>query len=142
MLVDESSGDVFVVSTVSPGQLYNRGGGYRYLTTAELIQRIQQPLATRSSALAFIMHLHSRLTRPVITMIGVFLVIPLIARRERMSLVQNVAMCMAALGLVYGLSIGGMMLGQAAILKPEIAAWGPLVFGGGLCAWLSGCVRT
>ncbi len=89
-----------------------------------------------------IMHLHGRLTRPVITLIGVFLVVPLIARREKMSLVQNVAACMAVLGLVYGLSLGGTMLGQAAILKPEIAAWGPLLFGGALCGWLTGCVRT
>ena len=142
VLADESSGDVFIVSSVSPSQLYNRGGSYRYLTTKELIHRIQLPAGSLSSARAHIMHLHSRLTRPIITLIGVFLVVPLIARREKMSLVQNVAVCMAALGLVYGMSIGGTMLGQAAIVKPEVAAWGPLVFGGGLCAWLTGCVRT
>jgi lipopolysaccharide export system permease protein len=138
----ESGGDVFIVSSVSPSQLYNRSGSYRFLTTSDLIKRIQTPQGSRASARALIMHLHSRLTRPVITLIGVFLVVPLIARKEKMSLVQNVAICMVALGLVYGLSLTGTMLGQAAILKPEIAAWGPLLFGGGLCAWLTGCVRT
>ncbi len=142
VLSDESTGDMFIVSTVSPGQLYNRGGSYRYLTTRELLKRIQLPAGSGSSARALIMHLHGRLTRPVITLIGVFLVVPLIARKEKMSLVGNVAVCMAALGLVYGLSLAGMMLGQAAILKPEIAAWGPLLFGGALCAWLTGTVRT
>jgi len=142
VMQDESSGDVFIVSSVSPNQLYNRGGSYRYLTTRDLLKRIQIPAGSRASARALIMHLHSRLTRPVITLIGVFLVVPLIARKEKMSLVQNVAICMAMLGLVYGMSLAGMMLGQAAILKPEIAAWGPLLFGGALCAWLTGAVRT
>ncbi len=142
VLADRSSGDIFIASSVTPSQLYNRGGSYRYLTTRDLLKRIQIPAGSGSSARALIMHLHGRLTRPVITLIGVFLVVPLIARREKMSLVQNVAACMAVLGLVYGLSLAGMMLGQAAILKPEIAAWGPLLFGGGLCAWLTGSVRT
>jgi len=141
VMADES-GDVFIVSSVSPAQLYNRGGSYRYLTTRDLLKRIQIPAGSGASARALIMHLHSRLTRPVITLIGVFLVVPLIARREKMSLVQNVAMCMFVLGMVYGMSLCGTMLGQAAILKPEIAAWGPLLFGGALCAWLTGCVRT
>lgn len=142
VLADESTGHIFIASSVTPSQLYNRGGSCRYLTTRELLKRIQIPSGSGSSGRALIMHLHGRLTRPVITLIGVFLVVPLIARREKMSLVQNVAACMAVLGLVYGLSIGGTMLGQAAILKPEIAAWGPLLFGGALCGWLTGCVRT
>jgi lipopolysaccharide export system permease protein len=142
VLGDESTGEIFIVSSVSPNQLYNRSGSYRYLTTHELIKRIQIPAGSGSSGRALIMHLHSRLTRPVITLIGVFLVVPLIARREKMSLVQNVAACMAVLGVVYGLSLGGTVLGQAAVLKPEIAAWGPLLVGGSLCAWLTGTVRT
>lgn len=137
----QRSGSVFIVSNLTADQLYNRGGSYRYLSTPELLQRIQLPGSVTSTC-ACIMHLHSRLTRPIITLIGVFLVLPLIARREKMSLVQNVATCMATLGLVYGLSLGGSMLGQSALMKPEIAAWAPLVFGGGLCAWLTGCVRT
>jgi lipopolysaccharide export system permease protein len=142
VLEDQSSGDVFIASSISPSQLYNRSGSYRYLTTRDLLKRIQIPAGSGASARALIMHLHSRLTRPVITLIGVFLVVPLIARREKMSLVGNVAICMATLGLVYGLTLAGTMLGQAAILKPEIAAWGPLLFGGGLSAWLTGSVRT
>jgi lipopolysaccharide export system permease protein len=134
--------DLFIASSVSADQLFNRGGSYRYLSTPELINRIQMPAGSLSSARAHIMHLHSRLTRPVITLIGVFLVLPLIARREKWSLVGNVAVCMAVLGFVYGLSLAGNIMGQSAIMKPEVAAWGPLVFGGGLCAWLTGSVRT
>jgi lipopolysaccharide export system permease protein len=133
---------VFVVSGLSPDQLYNRGGSYRYLTTPELIQRIRLPAGSLSSARAYVMHLHSRFTRPILTLIGVFLVLPLIARREKMSLVQNVAICMASLGIVYGLCLAGQLLGQSLIMKPEIAAWAPLMFGGALCAWLTGAIRT
>jgi len=141
-IIPQKSGDVFVLSSLSADQLYNRGSSYRYLTTPELIQRIQLPAGSLSSARAYIMHLHSRLTRPIITLIGVFLVLPLIARRERWSLVQNVAICMATLGFVYGLSLAGNILGQYSVMRPELAAWGPLMFGGSLCAWLTGCVRT
>lgn len=136
------SGGIFIVSGLTADQLYNRGGGYRYLTTPELIQRIRLPAGSLSSSRAYVMHLHSRFTRPIITLIGVFLVLPLIARREKMSLVRNVAVCMATLGIVYGACLGGQLLGQSLILKPEIAAWAPLMFGGSLCAWFTGVVRT
>lgn len=141
-IIPQKSGDVFIICSLSADQLYNRSSSYRYLTTPELIQRIQLPAGSLSSTRAFVMHLHGRLTRPIITLIGVFLVLPLIARREKWSLVQNTAICMATLGLVYGLSLAGTILGQSAVMRPELAAWGPLVFGGGLCAWLTGCVRT
>jgi lipopolysaccharide export system permease protein len=49
---------------------------------------------------------------------------------------------MASLGIVYGLCLAGQLLGQSLIMKPDIAAWAPLMFGGTLCAWLTGTIRT
>ncbi|MBX3442001.1 MAG: LptF/LptG family permease [Planctomyces sp.] len=142
ILPQRKTDDVFIVSSLSADQLAHRGGGYRFLTTPELLRRIRLPAGSLSSFRAHVMHLHSRLTRPILCLIGVFLVLPLIARRERMSQVQNIAACMAALSLVYGLTIGGGLLGQAAVMRPELAVWGPLTFGAAFSAWLSGGVRT
>ncbi len=47
------------------------------------------------------MHLHSRITRPVVSLMSVFLVIPLILRREKDNLVANILTCTLTLALVW-----------------------------------------
>lgn len=135
-------GEIFVCSELSFDSLYNRSTSFKYLPTRELVQRIRRPASGGLIRRAQILHLHSRLTRPLLTLIGLFLVIPIIAQRERMNLVTNVAVCMGVLGVVYGLSIGLLMLGNTGLMRPEQCAWLPLIFGGGLCGWLAPAVRT
>jgi lipopolysaccharide export LptBFGC system permease protein LptF len=91
---------------------------------------------------AQLLHLHARLTRPILNIIGMFLVIPLVVRREARSLVTSIALCMAMLGLVVGLSEVFGFIGKAALLRPELAVWLPLMIGGGLAAWVSPRVQT
>ena len=122
--------------------MYNRSASFKYLATRELIQRIRRPGSASLTRRAQVLYLHGRLTRPLLTLIGLFLVIPLIAQRERLSLVTNIAICMGVLGVVYGLALGLLMFGNTGLMRPELCAWLPLIFGGGLCAWLAPTVRT
>ena len=141
MLRTNQPGEVFVSSELTFDELYNRSTSFKYLATRELLQRIRRPGAGLLTRKAQITHLHSRLTRPLLTLVGLFLVIPLIAQRERMNLVTNLAICMGVLGVVYGLSIGLLMVGNTGLIRPALAAWAPLIFGGGpLC--LAGAHRA
>jgi lipopolysaccharide export system permease protein len=142
VIPQESPGNVFIRSEVSFDQLYNRNTSFRYLSTQQLISRIRRPSAGASVRRAQLISLHERATRPVLTLIGVFLVMPLIARREKMSLVTNVAVCMATLGAVYGAAQGLLLFGHTGLIRPELCAWLPLCVGGALCAWLSPLART
>jgi lipopolysaccharide export system permease protein len=113
--------------------------------TPELIRRIQQPSITLQSRRKLLVKLHERLTRPLLTVVGLYLVIPLIIRKERMSVMQqvtNIATCMGVLGVVFGVTLGMQLLGSSGFLQPDQAVWGPLIASGGLATWLSGVVRT
>ncbi|MEZ6056435.1 MAG: LptF/LptG family permease [Planctomycetaceae bacterium] len=134
--------DLFVVSEVTTGQLYQRNRSFKYLSTAELSTRLQQPSTGTSSALAQAVHFHSRLTRPLLSLATIFLIVPLIIRKEKTNLVSNVALCLLMLGMVFSLSYGVAFLGETGVLRPDLAAWIPLMTTSGLSAWLNPSLRT
>lgn len=134
--------DLFLVIGLSFDQLQNRNTGFRYLSTSDLLHRIQHPSAHASSTRAQLMNLHGRFTRPLVSLISVFLVIPLILRKEKDNLVTNIALCTLVLAAVLGIGQGMDFLGQSSLVKPEIAAWTPILFGGTLASWLTGTVKT
>jgi lipopolysaccharide export system permease protein len=134
--------DLYLLLGMTFDQLQNRTAGFRYLSTRDLLHRIQHPSAHASSTRAQVMHLHGRFTRPIVSLISVFLVIPLILRREKDNLVANIFTCTLVLAVILGIGQGMEFLGQTALVKPEIAAWSPILFGGTLAGWLTGTVRT
>ena len=83
---------------------------------------------------------HTRLTRPIFAVLMVFIVVPLVIRRESRSLIGNMAMCSFALASVYGLAQVCNSLGG--IVSPDLAVWTPVIFSGGYGAWLTGAVQT
>ncbi len=135
--------DLFVVTDVSWDQLHNKGAGFRYISTPALLERIRRPVPGTPLRRAQVLHFHTRLTRPLLNVVGVFLVIPLIVRRESRSLVTNIAVCMAALAVIVGLvELFQILGGKPALVSVEAATWIPLIVGGGFCAWLSPQVQT
>lgn len=141
VLAQPQAGHVLISSPLTFDQLYNRSTGFRYLSTLDLVWRIRHP-SGQATRRAHILHFHERLTRPLLTLVGVFLVIPLVARREKQSLISNVALCMTALGVVYAASQGLLLIGQTGWIAPATCAWAPLIGGGTLGAWLSPLART
>lgn len=134
--------DLFLVSGLSFDQLQNHSTGFRYLSTRDLLYRIQHPTTHASSTRAQIMHLHTRLTRPIVSVICVFMVIPLILRKESNNPVTNILICTLMLALMLGIGHGMEFLGQTSLVRPEVAAWTPILFGGLVASWLTGTVRT
>ena len=133
---------MFVVSDVGSDQLYNRTKNYKYASTPELIRRISKPSGGFVSVPAQSLHLHERLMRPFINLFAVLVAVPLIVRRESTGLVTNLALCTGVLGLVFGATQLFHYVGSANLLACDLAAWGPVVLGGTLSAWLSGIVQT
>jgi lipopolysaccharide export system permease protein len=134
--------DVFIVSKVSFDQLYNRGSNYKLLSASELVHRIRNPATGFVPIRPQGMHLHFRVTRPLINIATVLLTIPLILKRESRSLVTNMAVCTLVLGVFYGIMQASLYLGTSSLLATDYAAWLPVVATGGAAAWFAASVQT
>lgn len=134
--------DIFVVSSVSFDQLYNRGRNLKLLSSAQLIQRIRNPstgmVPVRGQSLA----LHARITRPLLCLLSIAIALPLVIRRESRSLILNLAICSGVLGFFYGLTQGCLALGSTGALRPEQAAWLPVILSGMASTWTAHYVQT
>lgn len=134
--------DIFIVSAVSFDQLYNRGRNLKLLSSAQLVQRIRNPstglVPVRGQSLA----LHSRITRPFLCLISISMALPLVMRKESRSLIMNMAVCAAVQGFFYGLTQGCFALGSTGTIRPDLAAWLPVMICGVATTWTSGYVQT
>lgn len=134
--------DVFVLSDVGVNQLTNRSKNFRYLSTPQLIDRIRNPSTGLMSIRGPSLYFHSRLVRPLLGVLAVFVVVPLVLRRESRSLVANMALCGLVMGLLYGCGEVFRYLAHAHVIAPDLAAWSPAILTGGLGAWLSEVAQT
>lgn len=137
--------DVFVNCHLTFSQMSRKTSNFSLMSTSTLFRRLQEPYGSVLSRRSMLSHLHNRLTTPLMTLVGLYVVIPLIVRKDKMSNMQqvtNIGICMLVLGIVYGLSMGSSFLGQSGVIRAEQAAWLPLVFGSTFAGWLSGVVRT
>ncbi len=135
-------GQLFVRSEIELDQFYDQKTNQRLLSTVEVIDRLKMPAATSGAFSQLALTLHKRLTSWMVTLLAVTLTIPLIVRKEKLSLVGNLAMCVAVLALVLGVTEGSYYLGRAHLLTLDLAAWLPIIFCGGLSACLSTKVQT
>lgn len=134
--------EIFIQSDVGFFELQNKSNLYRYSSTMDLIEHINN----ESFAVVFkskqMMHLHTRLTKPVLSVICIFIAIPLILRKESKGLVGNMAICTLVLGFLMGMTQLFSLMGSANMLPQDVAAWVPIIGSGSLAAWLSGVVQT
>ena len=142
VILPTTDGDVFIVSKVGFDQLYNRGSNYKLLSATELVHRIRNPATGFVPIRSQGMHLHFRVTRPLINIATVFLAIPLILKRESRNLVTNMAVCSLVLGVFYGIVQASLYLGTSSLLATDYAAWAPVVLTSGAAAWFAPAVQT
>lgn len=140
--VQNEPAHVFVVTDVGFDQLYNRNQGYRYLSTPELIRRVQSPSYGLVSSRSQILHLHKRLTQPLMAVAVMLVAVPFVVRKESPGLITNMALCTVIMGLVYGVSQLFLYLGRANLFSADVAVWVPLILTGALAAGLSESVQT
>jgi len=142
VFVRRTAPDVFVVSAITCDQLFKRSSSFTSLSTPELLDRIRCPAFGLVSVHRLVLYLHSRFLQPLINTIAVLLTVPLMVRRESPGLVADSSLCGFVLAVLFGLTQGFQSLGASHVITPDLAAWGPVVIGGTLSAWLSGVIRT
>ena len=140
--VEGEPSSLYVVTDIGFDQLSNRSRGYQYISTPELIRRIKNPSTGFVSVRAQVINLHARLTRPFASLAVVLVAVPLIVRKEGSGLIANIAVCAAALGLLYGVGEAFHYLGKVNLIPPDLALWAPVIIGGTLGAWLSKSIQT
>lgn len=138
----ENGRDVFVVSDVSFDQLYDQGRNPKLLSSLQLVRRIRNPASGRPAVLRQSLALHSRVTRPILSLLTVAIALPLVLRRESLSLITNLAICGLVLGIAFVVTQGSLLLGGTGLIRPDLAAWAPVVLTGTLSVWTSGYVQT
>jgi lipopolysaccharide export system permease protein len=142
VLPGQTLDEMFVVTAVTCDQLYKRHSSYTMLSTQELLKRIHSPAFGLVSVHRLVAHLHARLTQPLVNIIAVFVVLPLMVRRESTGLAVDAALCGGTMLVLLGIAQGCLYLGQMQWASPDLAAWAPVFVGGTLAAWLSGVIRT
>jgi lipopolysaccharide export system permease protein len=142
-VIPRSNGkDIFIVSEVNFDQLYNRGRNLRFLSSMQLLQRIQNPatgsVPVRSQSVA----LHTRLTSPILCLLNIAIALPLVFRKESHSLIANMATCAAVLGILYAVTEACFAFGRTGMIAPDLAAWLPVIVIGAGSTWTAGFVQT
>jgi lipopolysaccharide export system permease protein len=138
----KDSSDLFIKTEVTFEELYNRSTSFKFLSTAELFRRVRRPSLGTTTTRSQLLHLHARFTRPLIMLAGVFLILPVILRRDSWNLAANIGLCTLTLATVFGFTQTLHFVSQAGLLTPEFAAWGPVMAAAGLASWLSPIIRT
>lgn len=134
--------DLFVKTDVSYHQLSNSGRSYSLASTSELMRRVRNPSYGQTSVKNLSLHVHGRITQPVMGFILVFIAIPLVVRKESRSLVTNIALCTGVMAGIFAVTQLGVYLGKTGFVGPSLAACAPLIVTGTLAAWLSESAQT
>jgi lipopolysaccharide export system permease protein len=133
---------LFVRTDITFDQLYRRDSSFEYLSTRELINRVQNPSYNYQSLRSQSMYLHSRLTKPIMNLVVLLVGVPFIVRKESSSLLKNVGMCASVLGVMFGCNEAFGYLAKFNLLTPESAAWAPIILWGGFATWSSLNIKT
>lgn len=141
-VTNPDSRDLYVETDVTIDQLHSRGSSIRYLSTADIVQRIRNPAFGLIAIRGLTERLHERLTRPLGIVFFTMIAIPLTMKKESRSLIANLALATLVLGALFGVSLGAVQLGKINVVPLAFAAWVPLVLAGTVAMALSNRVQT
>lgn len=120
--------ECFVYSVTSFEQLALGNAWRQQLSTGELIDGLAD--GSIEPAADIRVTLHSRIVQPLLDITLLFLGLPLVLSRGGRNIFLAAAICFALVGVFYVVLITSHALGSHYLLRPTLAAWGPLlVFG-------------
>ncbi|HTK77126.1 MAG TPA: LptF/LptG family permease [Gemmataceae bacterium] len=108
--------------------LTRRGNWYMFATTLRLKDLLDRPDGRRQPAVAVLFHM--RLTRPILSLILIFMGLAVILRDQNRNIFIGTGLCLAMCALFFCALFACKQLGDSEYLSPALAAWLPvLVFG-------------
>lgn len=116
----------FLRSDLDFQSLTRRVEWYNFATTGELIRGLALPSNEPQKA-DIAVFLHSRLLRPVLSMILMFMTLPLVLGGYGRNMFINLGLSLGTSALFYGICFVGQYLGANAVITPELAAWAPVI---------------
>jgi lipopolysaccharide export system permease protein len=116
------------------------GKWYNFASTLGLYKELQKPDSTRLATLAVLFH--TRLTRPILGIILVFLGLSRILRDQNRNVFISAGECVVLCGLFFASFFVCKSLGDNDIISPALAAWLPVLFFGPLAFAMFDAVHT
>jgi lipopolysaccharide export system permease protein len=113
---------------------------YQYASTFRLYEEMQKPESARLAPMAVLFH--TRLTRPLLGMLLVFLGLSVVLRDQNRNVILSAGSCLVLCGIFFLCSYGCKMLGENDYLAPALAAWLPLLAFGPLAMVFFDAVHT
>ncbi len=141
-LIQERDEGLFVASDLTADQLRAGRQTSRFLSTRELADRVRHPLPGSANMSQQTYDLHARVTTPLINLGLVFVVMPLILRRDSWCLVSDIftsVLLVATIGLTV---VVGQFLASYDVIRPDLAAWFPLISMGITATLISPSLKT
>ena len=98
---------------------------FQFASTFRLYQELQKPDSSGLSKMAVLFH--TRLARPFVGMLLVFLGLSVILRDQNRNVILSAGSCLVLCGVFFLCSYGCKMLGDNDYISPALAAWLPLL---------------
>lgn len=134
--------EVFIVTDIGPDLLYKGKQNSSYLATATLLRRIQSSVLDTESLRKLEYVLHSRFVEPVLNLAMVFLVIPLMIRKDSRGLVMNVLIAGVLFFSVYISTMACEFLAEFGAMSIPFAVCLPVLVCGTMASWSAAMVET
>ena len=126
---------LFVISDITYNQLSHGDAWRQYSSTLDLIA------AMRNASLDFgadaRVNLHARFVRPLLDISLLLLGLPIMLSRRNESVFVAAAKCIGLMGVFFVVQLGCHGLGSNYLLRPDLAAWLPLIIFGPLAMFTS-----
>ena len=134
--------NIFVVSDVTPDLIYKAKESSGFLSTPQLIDRINSPAIDNNTARDLEFNFHVRLLEPFLTGLMICIAIPVILQKESRGMIVNAGECGFWLFTIIGSTYAVRFLPALQVAEPVQAAWIPIFFATPLTVWMLERVET
>ena len=134
--------NVFVVTDVTPDLIYKAKESTNFLSTEQLLTRVSSPAIDAKLASDLEFNLHTRVIEPVLTVVLVWIAIPLVLQSESKGAITAASNCGFWLFGVLGSTYAVKFLVGTQLIAAVMAAWVPLFFATLVASWVIDRVET
>jgi lipopolysaccharide export system permease protein len=139
---DFGRGTFFLKSTLTFQAMTRKANWFQFATTNELIESLTDPSTEGSEGIEVAIFVHFRLLRPILSMVLLFLSLPLVLGGYGRNMFINLGLALGNSAIFYGALIFTQYLGTFTLLSPPTTAWVPLIAFGTLASLRWDQIRT